>query len=230
MDEQRIRARQRLSWIIGQARREMAEEAFVSYRGALTDHTTFLRLEVLVPVCTDCWLYEAHMEPDLPHITPDGWQVDLLLMGFPPGVLDQLEKEIAEGVGSERGPFCHYCGIWLPYWEYEDGCFTQSIPFEDYFGFKDIEHTAVSKALRKRIAELYGQKCFSCGRKLKKAEITIDHIVDRVHGGTSELVNIQLLCDQCNNSKGDVLAQEKRAALHFPMRPVPSDAYEGVTW
>ncbi len=122
------------------------------------------------------------------------------------------------------------CGGWLPWWEDEDGCYTKEVDFSDYFGFWDKEHPSASKAMRKRIIQMYGRKCFACGRELTIDEITIDHIVARSRGGTGDQVNLQVLCEKCNNVKGDTLVEKKEAVLHFPMRPVPSDAYEGVIW
>jgi len=230
MNDQDIKILRQLMWEIGEARREMAEDDFVQYRESLSDHTTFLRLKIMVPVCADCWVYEARMEPDIPHVMPDTWEMDLLLMGFPPTVIDQLKEEIEEGISEERGPLCHYCNRWLPWWEDDDGCHTETIEFADYFGFEDKESPAVSKALRKRIVKMYGRKCFACGQKLTTDEITVDHIVARSNAGTGEQINLQVLCQRCNNAKGNIQVQEREAVLHFPMRPVPSDAYEGVTW
>jgi len=145
-------------------------------------------------------------------------------------VIKELKSNIGEGIEPERGPWCYVCGDWLPWWEHEDGCYTKEIYFADYFGFDEREHPAVSKALKKRIVQMYGRKCFACGRTLTVGEITIDHIVARSLGGTGDQVNLQVLCNKCNNAKGDTWVEEKGAVLHFPMRPVPSDAYEGVTW
>ena len=122
------------------------------------------------------------------------------------------------------------CGGWLPWWEDEDGCYTKEVDFSDYFGFLDKEHPSASKAMRKRIIRMYGRKCFACGRELTVDEITIDHIVARSQSGTGDQVNLQVLCEKCNTVKGNTVVEEKEAVLHFPMRPVPSDAYEGVTW
>ena len=84
--------------------------------------------------------------------------------------------------------------------------------------------------MKKRIAQMYGRKCFACGRVLTRDEFTIDHIIARSRGGSGDQINLQLLCQKCNNVKDNKVATEKELILHFPMRPVPSDAYEGVTW
>lgn len=211
-------------------RREMAGDAFVHYRESFGGHTTFLQLKVLVPVCSDCWFEEPGVSGGIPVVSPDNWELDLLLLGFHPSVIEKLKADIDAGVEPERGPWCFVCGERLPWWEIEDGCYTKEIDFADYFRFEGKEHPSVRKAMRNRIVKMYGRKCFACGRTLSDGEITIDHIVARSHGGTGDQVNLQVLCEACNSSKGDSAAEMKEAILHFPMRPVPSDAYEDVTW
>ncbi len=214
----------------GDERREMAGKDFVHYRESFGGHTTFLQLKVLVPVCPDCWVSELRMPYRAPTISPGNWDVDLLLLGFHPQVIEKLKNDIGEGVGPERGPWCFICGEWIPWWDSEEGCFTEEVEFAEYFGFIERQNHSVSKAMRKSVVEIYGRKCFACGRALSKREITIDHIVARSCGGTGDQINLQVLCEKCNSSKGSTSAVHKKAVLHFPMRPVPSDAYEGVTW
>lgn len=227
MDNQVLR---QLMRELGDERREMAGKDFVHYRESFGGHTTFLRLKVLVPVCPDCWTSELRMPYKAPTISPDGWDVDLLLLGFHPQVIEKLKNDISEGVEPERGPWCFICGEWIPWWENEEGCYTKEVEFADYFGFVEKENPSVPKAMRKRVVGMYGRKCFACGKALSKDEITVDHIVARSRDGTGDQVNLQVLCKKCNSSKDDTVAVDKEAVLHFPTRPVPSDAYEGVTW
>lgn len=214
----------------GEMRCEMAGKDFVRYRESFGGHTTFLRLKVLVPFCPDCWNLEPDAPPGVPTVSSDNWELDLLLLGFDPEVIEELKTDISAGVGEERGPWCFACGGWLPWWEDEDGCYTKEVDFADYFGFEEKEHPTVRKAMRKRIIQTYGRKCFACGQTLAADEITIDHIVARSRGGAGDQVNLQVLCKECNRAKDDTPVEEKEAVLHFPMRPIPSDAYEGVTW
>jgi len=211
-------------------RREMAGEAFVHYRESFGEYTTFLRLKVLVPICPDCWFDQPGVTSGVPNITSDNWELDLLLLGFDPNVIEKLKDDIDAGIEPERGPWCHVCGEWLPWWEIEDGCYTKIVDFADYFWFEEKEQPSVRKRMRDRITKMYGRKCFACGRTLSDSEITIDHIVARSRGGKGDQVNLQVLYEVCNKEKGDSEAEVKEAILHFPTRPVPSDAYEGVTW
>ncbi|MBI2866403.1 MAG: HNH endonuclease [Chloroflexi bacterium] len=229
-DQDELRLLRQFMREIGKTRLEMASKDYVGLRANAGGHMVQLRLKVLVPVCPDCWVYEARMQPDIPHVSADNWELDLLLLGFPPDVIQELKEELGEGITEERGPWCYYCHRWLPYWDDEEGCFSQQLEFTDYFGFHEKEGPAISKAMRQQIAQTYGKKCFSCGVDLKADEITIDHIVPRSLGGTGGQINLQVLCSACNNAKSSLLPETVVAVLHFPMRPVPSDAYEGVTW
>ncbi|MBQ7454665.1 MAG: HNH endonuclease [Selenomonadaceae bacterium] len=47
--------------------------------------------------------------------------------------------------------------------------------------------------------------CAKCGRKLRKDDADIDHILPRNYGGGDGLDNLQGLCKHCNRSKQDSL-------------------------
>ncbi len=44
--------------------------------------------------------------------------------------------------------------------------------------------------------------CQYCGRKFATGELTIDHIIPKVQGGTNEWTNVVACCRQCNMKKG----------------------------
>ncbi|MBQ7454611.1 MAG: HNH endonuclease [Selenomonadaceae bacterium] len=43
--------------------------------------------------------------------------------------------------------------------------------------------------------------CARCGKKIRKADADIDHIVPQKYGGSDRLFNLQCLCKHCNRSK-----------------------------
>jgi 5-methylcytosine-specific restriction endonuclease McrA len=43
--------------------------------------------------------------------------------------------------------------------------------------------------------------CAKCGKKIRKADADIDHIIPQKHGGSDKLYNLQCLCKHCNRSK-----------------------------
>lgn len=58
-----------------------------------------------------------------------------------------------------------------------------------------------------------GTKCYYCEKSIKKAEITMDHIVPVSQGGFSTKGNVVASCKQCNTLKRDMTAVEW--ALHL---------------
>lgn len=43
--------------------------------------------------------------------------------------------------------------------------------------------------------------CARCGKKIRKAEVDVDHIIPQKYGGSDKLFNLQCLCKHCNRSK-----------------------------
>lgn len=43
--------------------------------------------------------------------------------------------------------------------------------------------------------------CVHCGKKFRKGDIDIDHIIPKSIGGTNDAKNLQCLCKHCNRSK-----------------------------
>lgn len=69
---------------------------------------------------------------------------------------------------------------------------------------------------RKAVLARDSWTCQYCG---SKAALTIDHVVPRSRGGTSEWDNIVASCAGCNRRKGDRLPREVR--MHPRRRPKP---------
>lgn len=43
--------------------------------------------------------------------------------------------------------------------------------------------------------------CVRCGKKLRKGDVDIDHIIPQSYGGSDNLNNLQCMCKSCNRSK-----------------------------
>ncbi len=48
----------------------------------------------------------------------------------------------------------------------------------------------------------YNHTCLCCGRREPEVQLTPDHVIPLVKGGSNALGNMQLLCRSCNCSKG----------------------------
>ena len=215
----------------------MASEDFVELRRQFGGYMVQLDLSVLVPVCFDCCgersfpYVHCELKEVYPWLSPNGWETDLLLLGMHPGIISHLNKDIEDGIDSSRGPWCYVCHQSLAYWEDEDAaCRVYSVSFKTFSPFNEPDSHHVGRHLKQVIRQLYDHTCFACGRELEDDEMTVDHVVSKAHGGSGEELNLQLLCFKCNHAKADQPVDVIALALHFPLRPVPSDAYEGVTW
>lgn len=45
--------------------------------------------------------------------------------------------------------------------------------------------------------------CARCGKKLRRGDVDIDHILPQSCGGGDDLDNLQCMCKSCNRSKGN---------------------------
>jgi 5-methylcytosine-specific restriction endonuclease McrA len=70
---------------------------------------------------------------------------------------------------------------------------------------------------RRNIFERDKNTCQYCGRKFKKTELTLDHVVPRSLGGRSTWENMVLACVQCNVRKGNRLPED--ASMPLIRRP-----------
>jgi 5-methylcytosine-specific restriction endonuclease McrA len=66
-----------------------------------------------------------------------------------------------------------------------------------------------------RVVRTYGYKCAFCNTI--NPSLSIDHIIQRVRGGTSDIDNLQLLCLIDHRRKDNKLkkVKKKRLLLHF---------------
>lgn len=49
-------------------------------------------------------------------------------------------------------------------------------------------------------------KCAHCGKKISlPSEMTVDHVIPLIKGGTNDMGNLVILCEECNKSKGELV-------------------------
>lgn len=66
-----------------------------------------------------------------------------------------------------------------------------------------IETDPVPNTIRYEVLKRDGSRCLLCGVSAKEAVMHVDHIVPRSRGGSNAMENLQTLCWQCNNGKGN---------------------------
>ena len=221
-------------------RQELDEflEKIVELRRGLGGYKADVTVLIARPVCIDCahsWIsfFPELREKDCPDVSQVNWQMDLLMLGFDPAEVAAVEEAILEGIEAEtRGPFCYGCHRPLPYWEDENCAFyVVSETLYEHIGRQfEADALSIGKSLKKAIVKIYGSSCFGCGKSLKASEVTMDHIVPKSLGGTADIFNLQPLCEACNQAKADQPPTQKGVTLHFPLKPLPGEAYEGAIW
>jgi 5-methylcytosine-specific restriction endonuclease McrA len=66
----------------------------------------------------------------------------------------------------------------------------------------------VEKISRQAIIERDNSTCYLCHRHLKPTEITLDHVIPLVRGGTHTADNLRVACRSCNCRKGAKLLDQ----------------------
>ncbi len=73
---------------------------------------------------------------------------------------------------------------------------------------------------RKNIFARDKNKCQYCGKKVPTSELSLDHVIPRTQGGTSNWKNIVCACTNCNKNKGGRRPEEARMKLICkPVKP-----------
>ena len=71
----------------------------------------------------------------------------------------------------------------------------------------------VSRAVEKRIYEIYNHRCAICGRETPFDDGEVDHIKPKTKGGTDKPRNLQWLCHRDNKLKGNKYTNREVAEL-----------------
>lgn len=87
------------------------------------------------------------------------------------------------------------------------------------------------KFSRENIFKVYNHKCAYCGKIFPQAQLTLDHILPRAFGGTTNWNNIVPSCKPCNAAKADkTLTQLGIKLLYKPMKPKWISPLNGIPW
>ena len=115
-------------------------QKIVQLRRDFGGHKVLLTVSVAQLMCIDCaaswrWVFPELQDKDWTDIDKEGWEVDLLLLGFHPSVVEELKEAVSEEIDAAvLGPFCYDCRRPLPYWEDEDSaCHVVKESFHENF-------------------------------------------------------------------------------------------------
>lgn len=65
---------------------------------------------------------------------------------------------------------------------------------------------------------MQGAVCLICGRYIRKATATVDHVVPRSRGGAHTIMNWALAHARCNSAKGDRMPNAEERRRHARLR------------
>jgi 5-methylcytosine-specific restriction endonuclease McrA len=193
------------------------------------DHMTAVDIRVLVAQCTGCAYSEARATEGMVE-PPDIFGSDLTTgyeaIGLTRKQIKAVKKAIEEGSWSPR---CYYwCGSRIDV--IGEGFHVRRASLSAYFGLDAHEGRKPPEWMRDAVLRGFGGRCGGCRRRLTPTNTTLDHIVAKSKGGLTEMTNLQPLCERCNGKKGDSEVEVVDVVLTFPLRPAPSDGFEGVIW
>ncbi len=139
--------------------------------------------------------------------------------------LEETERQLE--VDSAYALTCKDCSKRLRPWQSDDVWIVR-YHVEDHYNIPlETSGKKASKELRKTIFRLYGDQCFGCGCS---ENLKIDHVYPQSRGGTAAFRNLQALCEDCNQRKGDLEPEEIEVVDDMHFFAPPSDAYEGLFW
>jgi hypothetical protein len=82
---------------------------------------------------------------------------------------------------------------------------------------------------RRNVFKRDDDTCQYCGRRLKRCDLTLDHVVPRCRGGKTTWENVVLACVPCNHRKDNRLTWEAGMKLRRePKRPHWAELSEGT--
>jgi 5-methylcytosine-specific restriction endonuclease McrA len=232
-----------LSYVYEWTRRK-AEEWYVKTRRELGDARLALDIVVLKPICQDC-CGRFGRESWEDRALSGGGKAELVIL-LPEDVVPERLRfydgaarcvHLWPPVEPHREPHhvrCSFCGQHVSCTTGDDIINVYEEPFLEYFGFlgEDEEGPRRKRGReeRSRIRQMYGSRCFGCGVQLDKTNFTLDHIIAQSRGGPTISINLQPLCEMCNQKKADLPATTVKVALDMLLRPAPWDSYEEPIW
>lgn len=92
----------------------------------------------------------------------------------------------------------------------------------------------ISQTLRQKIAAAANHRCGYCltDQRISGAQMHIEHVIPRSHGGASDETNLWLACAWCNSYKGaKIEALDPLTGLTAPLfNPINQQWHEHFSW
>lgn len=188
-----------------------------------------MNLWLRVPYCCTCAVSEPLTEYHAADITGRNWRRDVAwTLGNE--TLGIIKTELRRN--SDFALICKHCRTELRPWKGDEVWVVNDHIEEHYqIPLETPGRKSVSSKVRKKIIELYDRACFGCGAtNTTNKKLHIDHILPQSKGGDSAFRNLQPLCKDCGNLKGDELPEEVDVYSDIYFGVYPLDGYAGLFW
>ena len=186
------------------------------------DHLTYVEIRVQVPICGICTHFEYEESQPPPDIFGADWRGSYRALGFTRSETRVVARALRNGQWSPR---CWQCRDHINLGAGDD-FWIKRVPLFEFFGLYAQWSHRIPPWMKTAARRVFGTTCVACGG----AADSFDHILAVSKGGLTEMANIQPMCQPCNNTKADQGVEIEDVDLTFPLRPPPSDGYEGFLW
>lgn len=208
--------------------RREAMRHYVRVRRKLATENQVVDVSLRGPKCVGCQASDPFQCDALPEISAASWKEDIALE-----VGEAAARDMTAAVARGEDPtwYCIRCRCELRPWAGDDVHISREYLEVDYALESETgPKRRPSRAMRSLVLELYDNRCFGCGVPGSIAELTIDHIIPRAHGGDAAFRNLQPLCRACQQKKADSSGEELGVHDTLYFDGPPSDAYDGLFW
>lgn len=176
---------------------------YIKHRRLYCSFLEILDLWIKAPYCIDCILDEPLESHRAPEIMPNSWENDIQWE------VDEDTFEKTQDLLKADQDFCFSClkcAKDLRPWE-GDELYVFTYHLEEHYGIplEDPNRIYPFKKLTDQIKKLHDHKCFRCNSDSKPLQI--DHIMPKSEGGDAAFRNLQPLCEDCNQLKGNKIPE-----------------------
>lgn len=206
--------------------KEEAYRFYIKERRRNCNFRQIMDLWLHAPYCAKCAVSDPFVYKQPADISWTTWKEDV---AWKLGIvtLRSIKRELRKH--RDYALICKRCNTELRPWDgHEVWIVTYHVEEHYRIPLEEPGKKAVSRRMRNRILELYDRMCFGCA--ITDSELHLDHILPRSKGGTAAFRNLQPLCEDCGNLKGDELPEEVDVYSDIYFGPYSSDWFDGLFW